>query len=197
MNKPESVLPASQYRLSRFQVLNWGTFDGFFDIPIASKGFIFMGHSGSGKSTLLDAHTCLLSAPSWVRFNQAAKESRKDRDLVSYVRGAHKTLTDSDSQQVLHYHRTGATWSAILEQYRNADGICVTLAQIFWINSRSVSIADISRLYVVMAGELSIKEMEEFARGGFDKRQLQKALPGALLSQKFSDYQERAVPGTQ
>ncbi|MGG6496675.1 UNVERIFIED_CONTAM: AAA family ATPase, partial [Bacteroidetes bacterium 56_B9] len=44
-----------QYRISRIQLINWGTFHGYFSIPVARKGFLITGGSGSGKSTLLDA----------------------------------------------------------------------------------------------------------------------------------------------
>jgi hypothetical protein len=42
---------ANQFRMRRLQVYNWGTFSGLTDIPIAERGFLFVGRSGSGKST--------------------------------------------------------------------------------------------------------------------------------------------------
>ncbi|MCB1996300.1 MAG: hypothetical protein KDG57_10550, partial [Rhodoferax sp.] len=80
-----------QFRLTRLQTFNWGTFSGLLDIAVPSEGYLFVGPSGSGKSTLLDAHACLLTPPKWVDFNVAARESErqgKDRSLLTYVRGA-------------------------------------------------------------------------------------------------------------
>jgi len=52
-----------QFRMRRLQVFNWGTFTGLVDVPIAERGFLFVGRSGSGKSTLLDAMSALLVPP--------------------------------------------------------------------------------------------------------------------------------------
>src|SRR5450432_1024940 len=89
-----------QFRMRRLQVFNWGTFSGVHDIPIASRGFLFVGRSGAGKTTLLDAFSALLVPPRWVDFNAAAREgerSGRDRSLVSYVRGAWAEQEDDES----------------------------------------------------------------------------------------------------
>ena len=39
---------ANQFRMRRLQVYNWGTFSGLTDVPIAERGFLFVGRSGSG-----------------------------------------------------------------------------------------------------------------------------------------------------
>ena len=80
-----------QFRLAKLTLLNWGTFAGLHEVPIAADGFLIVGRSGSGKSTLLDAYTALLIPPRWTSFNAAAREgdrSRTDRTLVTDVRGA-------------------------------------------------------------------------------------------------------------
>ena len=78
-----------QWRITRLQVFNWGTFSNIHDIPISPRGFLFVGASGSGKSTLLDAMiTLLFPNPA---YNAAAREGdqrRGDRSLLTYVRGA-------------------------------------------------------------------------------------------------------------
>ena len=50
-----SPIYPGQFRLSRIQLINWGTFSGYVDMPIARRGHLITGGSGSGKSTLLDA----------------------------------------------------------------------------------------------------------------------------------------------
>ncbi len=40
-----------QFRLTRIQTFNWGTFSNVFDFPIPKEGYLFVGPSGSGKST--------------------------------------------------------------------------------------------------------------------------------------------------
>ncbi|MGD5182293.1 ATP-binding protein, partial [Xanthomonas citri pv. citri] len=74
-----------QFRMRRLQVHNWGTFNGLTEVPIAERGFLFVGRSGSGKSTLLDAMSAVLVPPAIVDFNAAAREaerSGRDRNLV-------------------------------------------------------------------------------------------------------------------
>lgn len=88
---PQAAARRGQFRMCRLQVYNWGTFHGLHDIAIAERGFLFVGRSGSGKSTLLDAIATLLTPPQWLSYNAAAREGerhRRDRNLVSYVRGA-------------------------------------------------------------------------------------------------------------
>ena len=62
-----------QFRMTRLQVYNWGTFSGLHDVPISERGFLFVGRSGAGKSTLLDAFSALLTPPRWIDFNAAAR----------------------------------------------------------------------------------------------------------------------------
>ncbi|WP_295952331.1 SbcC/MukB-like Walker B domain-containing protein [uncultured Xanthomonas sp.] len=145
---------AQQYRMRRLQVHNWGTFNGLTDVPIAEKGFLFVGRSGSGKSTLLDAMSALLTPPSIVDFNAAAREaerSGRDRSLVSYVRGAWADQQDSASGEIAtQYLRKGATWSALALEYRNAQGQAVSLVRLFWIAGSGTAAADVRKHYMVV-----------------------------------------------
>ena len=127
---------AGQFRITRLQVYNWGTFSGLHDIPIAERGFLFVGRSGTGKTTLLDAFSTLLVPPKWIDFNAAAREGERgprDRSLVSYVRGAWAEQQDDDSGDIAtRYLRSGTTWSALALNFRN-NGETVVLVQLFWI----------------------------------------------------------------
>jgi uncharacterized protein YPO0396 len=120
------VFETEQYRIYKLQVFNWGTFSGLHDIPISEKGFLFVGGSGTGKTTLLDAFSSLLIPPRWIEFNAAARETdqgRRDRNLVSYIRGACAAQKDEDSGLVAtQYLRKGSTWSALALSYRNGGG---------------------------------------------------------------------------
>jgi len=144
---------ARQFRMRRLQVHNWGTFSGLTDVPIAERGFLFVGRSGSGKSTLLDAMSALLTPPSIVDFNAAAREaerSGRDRNLVSYVRGAWADQQDSSSGEIAtQYLRAGATWSALALEYHNALGEAVSLVRLFWIAGSGNAAADVRRHYLV------------------------------------------------
>ena len=131
------LLAPEQFRMARLQVFNWGTFSGVHDIPIQEQGFLFVGRSGAGKSTLLDAFSALLVPPRWVDFNAAAREADKtgrDRNLVSYIRGAWAEQKDDASGEIAtRYLRPGTSWSALALTYRNKLDQHVVLAQVLWL----------------------------------------------------------------
>ena len=105
---------SDQYRLTRLQVYNWGTFQDYHDIPVAEDGFLVTGHSGSGKTTLLDAISTMLVPGRSIEYNRAARDHKRgDRDLASYVKGAWRAQSDERSHLLKVNHlRDRTTWSA-------------------------------------------------------------------------------------
>ncbi|CAG2098194.1 ATP-binding protein [Xanthomonas arboricola pv. juglandis] len=185
---------AQQFRMRRLQVHNWGTFNGLTEVPIAEKGFLFVGRSGSGKSTLLDAMSALLTPPSIVDFNAAAREaerSGRDRSLVSYVRGAWADQQDSASGEIAtQYLRKGATWSALVLEYRNAHGETVSLIRLFWIAGSGNAAADVRRHYMVAPRSFDVaSELDGF---DLDLRRLKARLGEEVAHfDGFAGYAER------
>ncbi len=193
-NDPASDARASQFRMRRLQVLNWGTFSGLTEVPIAERGFLFVGRSGSGKSTLLDGMSALLTPPSIVDFNAAAREaerSGRDRSLVSYVRGAWADQQDSESGEIAtQYLRKGATWSALALEYLNARGDAVSIVRLFWIAGAGTSANDVRKHYMVIPRRFDLaKEMEGF---DLDLRKLRARLADDVAHfDTFTGYAER------
>lgn len=183
-----------QFRMRRLQVFNWGTFSGLVEVPIAEKGFLFVGRSGSGKSTLLDAMSALLVPPNLVDFNAAAREaerSGRDRNLASYVRGAWADQQDSDSGSIAtQYLRKGSTWSALVLEYRNNLGATVSLIRLFWITGNGSSAADVQKHYMVTERAFDIAaDMDGF---DLDRRRLKARLGDEVHHfDTFSGYAER------
>lgn len=185
-----------QFRMRRLQVLNWGTFSGLHEVPIAERGFLFVGRSGSGKSTLLDAMSALLVPPALVDFNAAAREaerSGRDRSLVSYVRGAWADQHDEDSGEVAtQYLRRGPVWSALALEYRNALGRCVTLVRLLWIRGNGAAATDVQRHFIVAERPFDLAmELDGF---DLDLRRLKQRIPESPEvhhHDKFSAYAER------
>ncbi len=183
-----------QFRLSRIQTYHWGTFSNVHDFVIPKEGYLFVGPSGSGKSTVLDGHAALLTPPKWVGFNAAARENERgnqDRNLVSYVRGAWATQTGTGGELAVQYLRTGSTWSAIIETYRNDNGRVVTLALILWLRGASTALGDVQRRYLTLERELSIQELDFFPQNDFDVRRFKLDLPDATLHPEFAPFGER------
>lgn len=188
----------NQFRATRLQILNWGTFSGYHDVPIARKGFLFVGSSGSGKSTLLDAMvTLLFPAPD---YNAAAREGDKrrgDRSLMSYIRGAFGTQTESDergTRTTTQYSRTGSTFSAIALTLEDLMGESVTLMMVAYVKGETTEESKVNRMYYVLRSPWSfnLKTFREFAQfASFDFKWLRRSLPEPEVYQTFSAYGER------
>jgi uncharacterized protein YPO0396 len=183
-----------QFRLKRIQTFNWGTFSGIFTFEIPDEGYLFVGPSGSGKSTALDAHAALMTPPKWVDFNVAAREAErngKDRSVMTYIRGAWAQQTGDNGEYASQYLRTGTTWSAITETYRNQQGRCVVLAQVLWVKGNSTTSGDAKRVYLLLDRPFDVSELEFFAKSEFDVRRFKQDLSDATVCQEFSVYQEK------
>lgn len=190
----EGSADINQFRLTRLQMFNWGTFHGVVDFVIPRTGYLFLGPSGSGKSTVLDAHASILTPPKWVDFNVAARQDErhgKDRNLISYLRGAWSQQTGDDGEYASQYLRADTTWSAIIETYRDGTGRVVTLGQVFWIRGKSTGLGDVHKRYLILQREFDVRELQFFADHQFDVRRFKFNLPDAIVKEEFSGYQER------
>lgn len=184
-----------QFRMSRLQVFNWGTFTGLHDVPISERGFLIVGRSGAGKSTLLDAFSALLVPPRWIDFNAAAREADRtgrDRNLVSYVRGAWAAQSDAESgEYATRYLRTGTTWSAIALNYKNSLGQEVVLVQLFWLRGNANGNNDVKRYYLIFERTFDLRQLGDFGNNNFDIRKLKQNFPDAFVRDEFRPYGER------
>jgi uncharacterized protein YPO0396 len=185
-----------QFRMARLQVFNWGTFSGLHEIPISERGFLIVGPSGAGKSTLLDAFSALLVPPRWVDFNAAAREADRtgrDRNLVSYIRGAWSAQSDSASGvTTTRYLRGGTTtWSAIALHYHNNNGQDVVLLQLFWLRGNSNANTDVKRVFLIFERAFDLRELQDFGSTNFDIRKLKQSFSDAHIKDEFRPYCER------
>ncbi len=191
----EPLFAPEQFRMSRLQVYNWGTFSGLHDIPISEQGFLFVGRSGAGKSTLLDAFSALLVPPRWVDFNAAAREAEKtgrDRNLVSYIRGAWAEQKDDASGEIAtRYLRPGTTWSALALSYQNALGQSVVLVQVLWLRGSANGSGDVNRHFMIFERPFELNELEMFGQSNLDVRKLKQAFQDAFIRRNFQPYCER------
>ncbi|WP_373989480.1 ATP-binding protein [Duganella sp. BuS-21] len=192
---PAPLIGREQFRMHRLQVYNWGTFNGLHEVPISERGFLIVGRSGAGKSTLLDAFSALLVPPRWIDFNAAAREADRtgrDRNLVSYVRGAWAAQSDSSSgEYTTRYLRQGTSWSALALHYRNAQGQEVVLVQLFWLRGNANANTDVKRYFLILERPFDLREIGDFGSSNFDVRKLKQALPEAYARDEFRPYCER------
>lgn len=186
-----------QFRISRIQLINWGTFHGYFSIPVARKGFLITGGSGSGKSTLLDAMSAVLVPQKDLKFNAASQQDlgrHNGRNLVSYIRGAWRQQENAHTGEIApEYLREGATNSVVALTYDNGAGTQHTLIAIFRLNGGENSVSQIKRLYGVVQGDEDIDKLSPLLTRNLDTRKI-KAMykgPGASFTPTYTTFADR------
>lgn len=176
------------FRLARFEVYNWGTFDNHvWIVPLAGENGLLTGDIGSGKSTLVDALTTLLVPTNRIVFNKAAGAESKERSLASYVRGHYKSEKNEQELSARAVAlREKNTYSVLLACFHHATlKQTVTLAQVFWMQDHQ---HQPERLFVVADAELTIAR--DFAGFGTDMRDLRRQLRqrGCDLPDSYVQY---------
>lgn len=177
------------FRLERFEVFNWGTFDRrVWRIETNGENALLTGDIGSGKSTLVDALTTLLVPAHRVVFNKAAGAETRERSLASYVRGYYKSEKDDERLAAKSVALRGlGSYSVILGCFRNDHfNEIVTLAQVFWMKDDK---GQPERFHLVSERELSIAQ--DFSGFGEDIQELKKRLrkmEAVTLYDSFPEY---------
>lgn len=186
--KKQSLLES--FKLVRFQVLNWGTYDGYHDIFIDSEGHLIVGGSGTGKSTLLDAYSLLTVNPKRRIYNAASnddKAKKNDRDNISYIRGAYSKKS-ADGEEVVQYHRNGSVTSAVVATYKNSLGDRFSLLTVMTIRGVATSKEKIGTHRVIAKREVELTELNTISP---DKNELKKYFGSRSYFPTFTAYSAR------
>ena len=174
------------FRLQRFDVYNWGTFDRrVWVLEPHGENSLVTGDIGSGKSTLVDALTTLLVPANRITYNKAAGADTRERTLRSYVLGHYKSeRTDAGFTAKAVPLRDHNSYSVILGHFYN-EGYDrhVTLAQVFWFRDTQGQPA---RFYVVADRALTITG--EFSGFGREIKDLRKQLRAAREIEIFDSF---------
>ncbi len=177
------------FRLQRFELLNWGTFDKhIWKIMPEGENALLTGDIGSGKSTVVDALTTLLVPSQKITYNKAAGAESKERNLNSYVRGHYKSEKDTENLSAKQVAlRDNNNYSVLLGYFYNAAyDSHVTIAQVFWCKEDQNQPA---RFYCLSTEALTIAE--HFSQFGNDILDLKKRLKRRnhlQLFESFKDY---------
>jgi len=116
MSELTQMYEDEKFYLQRFQIYNWGTFNGLHVFNVSKLGMVITGESGSGKSTILDANSALLVPSNKRRYNLASTndgKKRSDRSDVTYVLGAWSKKGDSNNQEKTEFLRTSPNYSVL------------------------------------------------------------------------------------
>ena len=128
---------------------------------------LLTGDIGSGKSTVVDAITTLLLPAHRIEYNKAAGAQKKERSLMSYVRGFHKSTrsTGGEYSKPVALRGTGAL-TVVLAVFHNAVlDKSVTLAITLWATQEA---GQPSRFYSLAETDQSIAA--DFTNFGQDPR---------------------------
>ena len=165
------------FRLHRLELLNWGTFHrGVRTFRLNGANSLLTGDIGSGKSTVVDAITTLLLPAHKIEYNKAAGAQKKERSLMSYVRGYHKSArsTGGGYSKPVALRGTGQL-TVVLGIFHNAVlGKWVTLGITLWATQEG---GQPNRFYSLAEAEQSIAA--DFSNFGQDPLKLKKKLRAA------------------
>ncbi len=176
------------FRLHRLELLNWGTFhQGVRTFRLDGANSLLTGDIGSGKSTVVDAITTLLLPAHKIEYNKAAGAQKKERSLMSYVRGFHKSARSAGGEysKPVALRGTGQL-TVVLGVFHNAVlGKWVTLGITLWATQEA---GQPNRFYSLAESDQSIAA--DFSNFGQDPLKLKKKLraAGASVHDSFEPY---------
>ena len=170
----------SQQRLARVQLVNWGTFNGYWAFNVPRQGLLLTGPSGAGKSSILDALAAILVRPVRLRFNAAAQGTDtgdRERSVITYVRGAYKRETDETTGEVCTaFLRMGTTWSAIALTFDDGRGELTTLIRGFHLRQGVNDSSGLATVYALAPEAVELMDLKEYFANGIDSRRIRNAL---------------------
>lgn len=132
--------PPPGFRLAKFEIYNWGTFDGaVYSVQPRGQTTLLIGENGSGKSTLVDALLTLLVRPQTRNYNVAAGATKNERDERTYIRGAYdRTLGDAGRPQVQYLRSGRGHYTVLLACFENASPArCFTVCQVLYLDAEN------------------------------------------------------------
>lgn len=180
--------PPPGFRLHRLELLNWGTFhQGVRTFTLDGDNSLLTGDIGSGKSTVVDAITTLLLPANKIDYNKAAGAQKRERSLMSYVRGYHKSARTTAGEHSKPVALRGpGSYSVVLGVFHNAElDKSVSLAITLWAPQES---GQPNRFYSLSPEEQSITA--DFSNFGQEPAKLKKKLraAGATVHDSFDPY---------
>ncbi|MFA6689656.1 MAG: SbcC/MukB-like Walker B domain-containing protein [Sphaerochaetaceae bacterium] len=167
----DDLIEKTGYRLSVFELYNWGTFDNHIvHLELGGENSLLTGGNGSGKTTIVDAILTLLVPSEYISYNiSSGKEGRDGRTMDSYVRGAWSTHKGDDQYSASKdYLRDRTTHSILLGTFINAGAEQpITLLQIHYYNPSGA----LQHLYAIFDQAVTIRQLQATA-GVFNPAQL-------------------------
>ena len=174
------------FKLDRFEVYNWGTFDQkIWVLEPKELSALLTGENGSGKSTLVDALLTLLVPNSKRNYNLASGSEKKERTELTYVRGAFGREQNNLGAGQTKYLRKEDDYSVLLARFQNqATGDSITLGEFFWFEQ-----ASLHKLFFVSHSPVSIQKHFSQIKNTKELRTRLKSIPQTTIFSTFTEYQ--------
>ncbi|MFF5264557.1 ATP-binding protein [Actinomadura viridis] len=178
-----SPLAPGQFRLTRLQMVNWGTFQGRKNVAIDDRGVLFTGASGAGKSSVLDAQSVVLLPHHDQRFNASADLTARGakqgaRSLADYVRGAWDEFQDEHGAFHIRYLRGGKpTWSAVAGTFDDRLGSVSTAVVLLWFTGTETDGGSLRPRFLIYDRDFDLLDLNAWAEARFDPAQLERTGP--------------------
>lgn len=174
------------FKLDRFEVYNWGTFDeNVWIIEPKSFNTLLTGENGSGKSTLVDALLTLLVPNLKRNYNLASGNEKKERTELTYVRGAYAREQNELGSGQTKFLRKEENYSSLLAKFKNdLTQETIIIGQFFWFEQ-----AILHKLFFVSHSDISIKEHFSQIKNSKEVRSRLKSIPQTTIFTTFSEYQ--------
>jgi len=188
LNKEKVSNPG--FRLQRFEVLNWGTFNrNVWSINPNGENSLLTGDIGTGKSTLVDAITTLLVPAGRIIYNKAAGAEGKERSLSDYILGLFKKEKDTSELQAkaVSLRKRKNAFTILLGIFYDANfKETVCLAQFFWIKEGK---SHPERFFLVSSSPLSIeKDLYIVNSDVLSLKKKLKTLPNIKIFDTYTSY---------
>ncbi|QKG58768.1 AAA family ATPase [Hymenobacter sp. BRD128] len=182
-------LPAG-FRLHLFEVLNWGTFDGFHRVEAHGQTTLLTGANGAGKTTLVDGLLTLLTPPGRFYNQSSGTETRQDRSERTYVLGHYgRSAQDGHLEARADALRQPGCHSVLLACFRDErGGQAFTLAQVRRFRPQGGLNVD----FLAIPHALGIAELGALDGAGEWKRRVKREYggPRPILFDAFKDYRD-------
>lgn len=169
-NKPSE----SGYRLHRYEIWNWGTFDrDVYTLEPGGETSLLIGANASGKTTLVDGLLTLLVPERRMRFYNQTAGAKGERSEESYVLGEYGEAENAETKareiKRLRHDKQKAQ-SVLLAVFQN-EASFVTLAQVRWFAG-----GELKRTFILAHKDLSIvKDFSSLDSNGEWKKRLKQA----------------------
>jgi uncharacterized protein YPO0396 len=196
---PGATEGTTQWRAHLLQLVNWGGFHGYAQMPFAHDATLLSGASGTGKSTLLDAYIAVMM-PSDIPFNGASNDTATgrargadQRNLLSYLRGKRDTNrepgTEELADQVLRGHDS-ATWGALAMTFIDDLSRRFTVMRAYFVPQGAIRTSDLTIKMATLEGNLDLRDLEPLAASRFDKRTMTARWPELKVHDSYATFSQ-------